>query len=199
MYSTTDDPCLASSLRTTPIAYTRTTLASSPATLTAGNLPGATLAVTLGSPASTLTATPALTTFGSGVSASSFALDTSPTVTGLSISNASATNGSRTATLTLAYTGALSSNVTLRVWALAVGHSGSAAITSKALMVLGSREIVLSRTTLNMTEESSGTYGMGLNQQPTCNVVVSVSSSGNSAARAAPASRTFSTTNWNTA
>lgn len=48
-----------------------------------------------------------LTTFRSGVSASSFALDTSPTVTRLSISNASATNGSRAATLTLAYTGAL--------------------------------------------------------------------------------------------
>ena len=79
------------------------------------NLHGATLTVTSGSPASPLTSTPALTTFGSGVSASSFALDTSPTVTRLSISNASATNGSRAATLTLAYTGTLSSNVTLRV------------------------------------------------------------------------------------
>lgn len=78
-------------------------------------------------------------------------------------------------------------------------HSGSAAITSKALTVLGSREIVLSRSTLNVMEESSGTYGMCLNQLPNCNAVVSVSSSDSSAASVAPASRTFSRTNWNTA
>lgn len=109
-------------------------LASNRAALTAANLHEATLTVTLGSPASTLTATPSHATFGSGVSASSFALVTNPAVTGLSSATASATSGS------------LLSNVSLRVRAAA--HSGTANITSKALTVgPAPPAIVLSRNT----------------------------------------------------
>lgn len=132
------------------------------------------------------------------MSAFNFELVASPAATGSNIANASATSGGRAATLTLAYTGgALSGKVSLR--ALAAAYSGTANITSKALTVQPAPpEIVLSRSTLAVTEESRGTYGVRLNKPPTGTVVVSVSSAG-TAVSAAPASLTYNATSWNTA
>ena len=69
--------------------------ATSPASLTEATLNGATVTVSLGGP-----------TYASGVSASSFALVTSPAIAGLSISNVTGgASGSTSATLTLGFTG----------------------------------------------------------------------------------------------
>ena len=105
-------------------------------------------------------------------------------------------------TTTIAYTrttlvGALSGKVSLR--ALAAAYSGTANVTSIALTVHPAPpEIVLSRSTLAVTEGIRGTYGVRLNKPPTGTVVVSVSSAG-TAASAAPATLTCNATSWNTA
>ena len=89
--------------------------ATNPASLTEANLNGATVTVSLGG-----------LTFASGVSASSFALVTNPTIAGLSIGNvAGGASGTRTATLTLA-TGAgygFNTPATLTVRVRAAAHS----------------------------------------------------------------------------
>ena len=114
------------------------TVAANPSTLTEANLNGATLTVTL----------PSGTTFASGVSASSFALVTSPAIAGLSISNVTGgASGTRTATLTLA-TGAgygFSTPATLAVRVRAAAHSGSTDLTSGTLAVSPTPGATLSR------------------------------------------------------
>ena len=101
--------------------------ATNPASLTESALNGATVTVTLTG-----------LTYASGVSASSFALATNPTIAGLTISNVTGgTSGTRTATLTLA-TGTgygFSRPSTLAVRVRAAAHSGSTDITSGTLSV----------------------------------------------------------------
>ena len=89
-----------------------------PAALTEGNLDGATLAVALTD-----------TTFASGVAASHFALVTE--VPGVSVARVSgAAEGGRAATLTLAFTGDISTDETLAVTVAAAAHAGSEDLTT---------------------------------------------------------------------
>ena len=59
-------------------------------------------------------------------------------------------------------------------------------------------KLVLSTSTLTVGEAGSGTFTVKLGTQPSANVTVSVSSDDTGAATASPASRIFTTTNWNT-
>ena len=106
---------------------------ANPVPFTGANLDGATLTVTL----------PSGFTFAGGVSASSFALVTSPTIAGLSIGNVTGgASGATTATLTLA-TGAgygFNTPATLAVRVRAAAHSGSDDITSTTLPLHPSTE-----------------------------------------------------------
>ena len=150
MVATDDLPhCGGGSVYTSVIAYARTTLATNRATLTTANLNGATLTVTLGSPATTLTAT-AHATFGSGVGASGFELVTTPSIPGLSFTVGAVTAGSRTATLTLA-TGSnfVSPPTSVAVRVKAAAHSGSTALTSKALPVAPVATLVLTPSSIS--------------------------------------------------
>ena len=94
--------------------------ATNPASLTEATLNGATVTVSFGG-----------LTFASGVSASSFALVTSPTIAGLSIANVTGgASGSTSATLTLGFTGDFDTPATLAVRVLAAAHSGSTDVTT---------------------------------------------------------------------
>ncbi len=94
--------------------------------LTESDLGGATISVTLGG-----------TSFGSGVTASSFGLVTEiPNVSIASI--ATVTSGDTTAVLTLAFTGNMSSSQTLGVSVQAAAHTSGIALTSEAILVLES-------------------------------------------------------------
>ena len=94
--------------------------ATGPASLTEATLNGATVTVSLGG-----------LTYASGVSASSFALVTSPTIAGLSIANVTGgASGSTSATLTLGFTGDFDTPATLAAWVLAAAHSGSMNVTT---------------------------------------------------------------------
>ena len=57
----------------------------------------------------------------------------------------------------------------------------------------------VSKTTLTVNEGGSGSYTVVLNTQPTSNVVISVTASGNTDVTASPATLTFTTSNWSTA
>ena len=57
----------------------------------------------------------------------------------------------------------------------------------------------VSETTLTITEGGSGSYTVKLAAQPTSNVVISVTASGNTDVTASPATLTFTTSNWSTA
>ena len=198
---TNQDPphCEGDSVHSPVIAYARTTLATNRATLTTANLNGATLTVTLGSPATTLTAT-AHATFGSGVGASGFELVTTPSIPGLSFTVGAVTAGSRTATLTLA-TGSnfVSPPTSVAVRVKAAAHSGSTALTSKALPVRGFALRVGPVSGLVTEGGGKATFTVALNRQPTAAVTVSVSSLDASEGTVAPSSLTFSTGDWNTA
>ena len=94
--------------------------ATSPASLTEATLNGATVTFSLGG-----------LTFASGVSASSFALVTSPAIAGLSVSNVTGgASGSTSATLTLGFTGDFDTPATLAVRVRAAAHSGSTDVTT---------------------------------------------------------------------
>ena len=70
-------------------------------------------------------------TFASGVSASSFALVTSPSIAGLTIANVTGgASGSMSATLTLGFTGDFDTPATLAVRVRAAAHSGSTDVTT---------------------------------------------------------------------
>ena len=150
----------------------RPSVTVNPATLTEANLDGARLTVTL----------PSGFTFASGVSASSFALATNPTIAGLSISNVTGgASGTRTATLTLAtgtgYGFSRPSTLTVRV--LAAAHSGSTDMTSATLAVTPTPGITLSRRSLTLEEDPGttnahrGTYTVVLDSPFTgCNAVI---------------------------
>ena len=85
-------------------------VSTNPAALTEADLNGATVTVTLSG-----------TTFGSGVTTSSFALVTA--IPGLSIASATAAAGGTTATLTLAFTGDIVTDQTLAVRVKAAAHA----------------------------------------------------------------------------
>ena len=94
--------------------------ATNPASLTEATLNGTTVTVSLGG-----------LTYASGVSASSFALVTNPTIAGLSIANVTGgASGCMSATLTLGFTGDLDTPATLAVRVLAAAHSGSTDVTT---------------------------------------------------------------------
>ena len=57
----------------------------------------------------------------------------------------------------------------------------------------------VSETTLTVTEGGSATYTVRLNTQPTSNVVISVTASGNTDVTVSPARLTFTPSNWSTA
>ena len=57
----------------------------------------------------------------------------------------------------------------------------------------------VSETTLTVAEGGSATYTVRLNTQPTSNVVISVTASGNTDVTVSPARLTFTTANWSTA
>ena len=96
---------------------------ASPAILTAATLNGATVTVSL-----------SLTTFASGVGASSFELVTG--ASGVSIASATATAGGTTATTTLSYSGTLAADAKLAVKVLAAAHAGDADLTTAQIDVL---------------------------------------------------------------
>ena len=96
---------------------------TNPAPLTGLNLNNATITVALTG-----------TTFTSGVAASSFEL--TPAVSGLSIASVSSvSSGDTTATLTLAFTGQLSSPRTIAIKVLAAAHAGNADLTTGSVSV----------------------------------------------------------------
>ena len=177
------------------------TLASNPSPLTEANLNGAALTVTL----------PSGTTFSSGVSASGFALVTSPTLAGLSINNVTGgASGTRTATLTLA-TGTgygFSTPATLAVRVLAAAHSGSTALTSAALPVSPTPGITLSRESLTLqedptfgggTNQNRGTYTIVPDSPPTgCAGIGFAPASDNADVAVSPANHQFNNSNWTT-
>ena len=119
------------------VSYTATTLSSTPATLLASNLHGATLTVMLGDNETTRTFADGASspeTFASGADSSHFGLSITG-LTGLTIDSvATITPGGRTATLTLSYTGSVASTVggSIAVTVAAAAHSGTNVITSKA-------------------------------------------------------------------
>ena len=177
--------------------------ATNPASLTEANLNGARLTVTL----------PSGFTFASGVSTSSFALATNPTIAGLAISNVTGgASGTRTATLTLA-TGAgygFSRPSTLAVRVLAAAHSGSTDLTSATLAVSPTPGATLSRRSLTLQEDPTfgggtnrnrGTYTVVMDSPPTgCNNTAVWATSDNADVTVSPAWRTFNhgLLAWNT-
>ena len=196
-----EDPphCSGDPVHSPVITYARTTLATNRATLTTANLNGATLTVTLGSRATTLTST-AYATFGSGVGASGFELVTTPSIPGLSFTVGAVTAGSRTATLTLA-TGSnfVSPPTSVAVRVKAAAHSGSTALTSKALPVQ-TTGLWVGAVSGPVTEGGvKATFPVWLWRQPTAAVTVSVSSLDTSEGTVAPSSLVFTTDNWSTA
>ena len=96
---------------------------ASPAILAAAALNNATVTVSL-----------SLTTFASGVGASSFELVTG--ASGVSIASATATAGGTSATLTLSHTGTLGADAKLAVKVLAAAHAGDADLTTAQIDVL---------------------------------------------------------------
>ena len=207
--SIADPPHCNGSTNTTLIAYTRTTLATGLTALTEANLNGATLTVVLGSPATTLTATPAHAAFASGVGASGFEIVTTPSIPGLSHTVGPVTAGGRTATVTLATDGTYGFDVptTIALRVLAAAHTGSAAITSAPLPVTPTAGVRVSESSLALTEAAGstnqGTYTVALATSPTSScsggVGVTVASSNTADVTVAPTTLTFSSTTWNTA
>ena len=201
MKSNEDPPhCEGDPVYSPVITYARTTLATNRATLTTANLNGATLTVTLGSRATTLTST-AYATFRSGVGASGFELVTTPSIPGLSFTVGAVTAGSRTATLTLA-TGSSYVNppTSVAVRVKAAAHSGSTALTSKALPVQASPGLRAGPVSGLVTEGGGqATFPVRLGVQPTAAVTVSVSSLDTGEGTVEPSSLVFTTDNWSTA
>ena len=190
------------------VYYNATTLSSSPASLSEGNLNGATLTVTLGDDETTRTpgaSTPE--TFVSGAAASHFTLSTN-NITGLSIGSVTPSTGNRTATVTLAFdssAGEVGAAATVAVVVDAAAHSGSNTLTSLPRSVAASPGFSINPESLLLDEDSAGlaldrdAYTVGIKTQPdsTCTngVVVSVASDNTDVAVSA-AALTFTDTNW---
>ena len=185
--------CARASAPTATVTYTAVTVASNRVTLSDANLHGAELTVTLGADHA----------FGSSVGTSSFQLVTSPAVSGLSISAASATSGARTATLTLGFTGYAPNNFTVRTSVLAAAHNGGQDLTSLAsaplsVMASGLRPIITSPDLLAVNEGASASYTVELRNQPSGDVAVAVASD-HADVTVDVAALTFTMGNWDTA
>ena len=102
---------------------TPTAAIASPSILTAATLNNATVSVSL-----------SLSTFASGVGASSFEMVTG--AAGVSIGSATATAGGTSATLTLSYSGTLAADAKLAVKVLAAAHAGDGDLTTGRIDVL---------------------------------------------------------------
>ena len=63
----------------------------------------------------------------------------------------------------------------------------------------GAEGVTVSPTTLNISEDGTATYSVVLDSQPTADVTVTPASSDDGAAAVTPASRTFTSSNWDTA
>ena len=168
-------------------------LTSVPAALTEATLNGAELTVTLTG-----------ATFESGVTASSFILNTN--VVGLTVGSlATVTAGDTSATLTLAYNDTdFDTARTLGVTVVAAAHALPGTIVSPLVPVTPSLEATVSPPSLALNENSSSsinarTFTARLDSLPAANTTVAVASSDTGAARVSAASLTFTTTNWNTA
>ena len=122
-----NNPALAAQPAQQVIGSAASISSTNPPSLTDANLNGATLALTLSG-----------TLFGSGVTAASFELVTT-IPSGLSISGLSgAASGEATATLTLAFTGGISTRQTLAVKVLNAAHAGGLDLTTGTVEVLSS-------------------------------------------------------------
>ena len=167
-------------------------LTSRPATLTEANLDGAEVTVTLTN-----------TTFASGVTKSSFRLNT--TVRGLTVrSLATVTAGDAVATLTLDYNGTDFDAVrALGVTVAASAHTLAGALTTAPVAVAPSLEITATPPSLALTEAAgaanTGTFTAVLDSAPAANTTVAVTSSDAGAATVDPSTLTFTAQNWSTA
>ena len=167
-------------------------LTSSPAALTEATLNGAELVVTLTD-----------TTFESGVTAGSFALNTD--VVGLTVGSlATVTAGDTSATLTLAYNDTdFDTARTLAVTVAAAAHSLPNAIVSPSVPVTPSLEATATPSPLTLTEASGAnnarTFTVVLDSVPGATTTVAVASADTGAATVDKAALTFTTTDWATA
>ena len=167
-------------------------LTSSPAALTEATLNGAELTVTLTD-----------TTFESGVTAGSFALNTD--VVGLTVGSlATVTAGDTSATLTLAYDDTdFDTARTLAVTVAAAAHSLPNAIVSPSVPVTPSLEATATPSPLTLTEASGAnnarTFTVVLDSVPGATTTVAVASADTGAATVDKAALTFTTTDWATA
>ena len=167
-------------------------LTSRPATLTEANLDGAEVTVTLTN-----------TTFASGVTKSSFRLNT--TIRGLAVhSLAAVTAGDATATLTLDYNGTDFDAVrALGVTVAASAHTLAGALTTAPVAVAPSLEITATPSSLGLTEAAgaanTGMFTAVLDSAPAANTTVAVTSSDIGAVTVDPATLTFTAQNWSTA
>ena len=174
--------------------YGASVSATSPSALTEANLNGAAVTVSLED-----------TTFGSGVTKSSFALVT--TIPGVSIDRiATVSPGATTATLTLAFTGDWrGAGRPLAVKVLAAAHRQAGDLTTAAVTVPPVPGLTLAPATsatsrLRTTEAGdTATFTVRLDRAPSGNVVLDVTSSDTGEGTAMPARLTFTPSAWNTA
>ena len=192
MYRQGGTGCPSASNRTTALTYTAVTVASNRVTLGAANIHASQLTVTLGADHA----------FGSSVTPASFQLVTSPVVPELSISSVSATSGTRTATLTLRYTGETLNTFTLRTRVRAAAHNGAQDLSSLASadisVVPATDAINISSTRLAVNEGASASYTVELATQPSGEVAVAVTSD-NADVTVGTTTLTFTAINWDSA
>ncbi len=189
----TDDSDRAVLTFTITVVEPTAALTSTPAALTEATLNGAELVVTL-----------ADTTFESGVTAGSFALNTN--VVGLTVGSlATVTAGDTSATLTLAYDDTdFDTARTLAVTVAGAAHSLPNAIVSPSVPVTPSLEAAATPDALTLSEDSNAannarTFTAKLDSLPAATTTVAVASADAGAATVDKAALTFTTTDWNTA
>ena len=102
-----------------------------------------------------------------------------------------------TATLTVNDDDVCEGTETIKLTGSTSGYTNSPEI-SISLNDNDTAGIVVSTTSLTITEGNDGTYDVKLNSQPTHSVSVSFSVSGSSTVTVPTSSRTFTTSNWNT-
>ena len=176
------------------IGYTASISSTSPAVLTEGNLNSATVAVALVG-----------ATFGSGVTASSFELET--TMTGVTIASVSSvSSGATAATLTLSSTADIAADATLAVKVLAAAHSQNTDVTTGTVRVapVGALTAGSGASTdaisVAVEEGSTGFYTVVLGSDPgaTCTAGVTIGITSDSpAVTVSPATINFTSANWN--
>ena len=162
--------------------------ATNPTTLVESSLNNATVTVTLTN-----------TTFVSGVTKSSFMLDTA--VPGLTVASmATVSSGDTAATLTLGYDGSnFDAQLSLGVTVTAAAHAFPGDLATASVDVFPNRGVTLSASTLLVPEDDSANYTVRLASIPSGgNVTVAITGAG-SGISVNLASLTFTPSNWNTA